>query len=65
MKALKVIGAIIAVVGVIAAAYFAITKFLCKKDGCSCEECDDIYCFDDDDEDEDENEEEADETTEE
>ncbi len=51
MKCLKIIGAVLAVIGVAVAAYFAITKFICKKDCCSCEECDDICCFDDDDED--------------
>ncbi|MBQ7957246.1 MAG: hypothetical protein IJ279_04335 [Clostridia bacterium] len=49
-KALKIIGAIVAVAGAVAAAYFIITKYFCKKDDCTCEECEDICCFDDDDE---------------
>lgn len=48
MKALKIIGAIVAVAGVIAAAYFLIKKFCGKKDVCTCEECEDICCFDED-----------------
>lgn len=47
-KALKIIGAIVAVAGVVAAAYYLITKYLCKKDNCTCEECEDICCFDED-----------------
>lgn len=46
-KALKVIGAVIAVAGVVAAAYYFIKKYLDKKqDNCTCEECEDICCFD-------------------
>ena len=47
-KALKIIGAIVAVAGVVAAAYYFITKYFCKKDVCTCEECEDICCFEDD-----------------
>ena len=47
-KALKIIGAIVAVAGVVAAAYFLIKKYFCKKDNCTCEECEDICCFEDD-----------------
>lgn len=49
-KALKIIGAIVAVAGVIAAAYFLIKKYFGKKDNCTCEECEDICCFEDDEE---------------
>ena len=49
-KALKVIGAIVAVAGVVAAAYYFITKYFCKKDVCTCEECEDVCCFDGNDE---------------
>jgi hypothetical protein len=49
-KALKIIGAIVAVAGAVAAAYFIITKYFCKKDNCTCEETEDICCFDEDDE---------------
>ncbi len=47
-KALKIIGAIVAVAGVVAAAYYLIKKYCCKKDVCTCEECEDICCFDED-----------------
>lgn len=47
-KALKIIGAIVAVAGVVAAAYFLIKKYFCKKDNCTCEECEDVCCFEDD-----------------
>ena len=47
-KALKLIGAIVAVAGVVAAAYYFITKYFCKKDVCTCEECEDVCCFDED-----------------
>lgn len=46
-KVLKIIGAIVAVAGIAVAAYFAITKFICKKD--ECDDCDEICCFDEDD----------------
>lgn len=47
-KALKIIGAVVAVAGVVAAAYYLITKYCCKKDVCTCEECEDVCCFDED-----------------
>ncbi|MBE6784291.1 MAG: hypothetical protein E7536_09825 [Ruminococcaceae bacterium] len=49
-KALKIIGAIVAVAGVVAAAYFLIKKYFCKKDNCTCEETEDVCCLDDNDE---------------
>lgn len=49
-KALKIIGAVVAVAGVIAAAYFLIKKYFCKKDNCTCEETEDVCCFDENDE---------------
>lgn len=48
-KAFKIIGAVIAVAGVVAAAYYFISKHMKKKDNCTCEECEDICCFDEDD----------------
>lgn len=40
---LKILGGIVALAGVVAAVYFAVDRFLAKKN--NCEECDEDCCF--------------------
>ena len=43
---LKILGAVVAVAGIVDAVYFAVTKFIAKKD--DDEDCEEICCFDED-----------------
>ena len=44
---LKILGGIVALAGVVAAVYFAVDRFLIKKN--NCEECDEECCFSEED----------------